>query len=132
MSAQLQSLNPAALSGEKPALLARLVEGLDAPALWWLSGYAAGLAQQPAAPALSLLSGTAAVAASTRLTIVYGSQTGNAKRLAERLAGSAEAAGLAVRLLRADAYPLRELKHERYLAIVISTQGEGEPPDDAA
>jgi sulfite reductase (NADPH) flavoprotein alpha-component len=132
MSAQLQTQHPAALSGDKPALLARLVEGLDAPALWWLSGYAAGLAQQPAGPALSLLPGGAASATTAaRLTIVYGSQTGNAKRLAERLAGNAEVAGLSVRLLRADAYPLRELKHERYLAIVISTQGEGEPPDDA-
>ena len=130
MSAQLQSQHPAPLTGDKPALLARLVEGLDAPALWWLSGYAAGLAQHPAAPALSLLPG-GAVAPAQRLTIVYGSQTGNAKRLAERLAGSAEATGLAVRLLRADAYPLRELKHERYLAVVISTQGEGEPPDDS-
>ena len=133
MSAQLQAPSPPALlSGEKPVLLARLVEGLDAPALWWLSGYAAGLAQHPSAPALSLLPGGVTDAAtSPRLTIVYGSQTGNAKRLAERLAGNAESAGLAVRLLRADAYPLRELKNERYLAIVISTQGEGEPPDDA-
>jgi sulfite reductase (NADPH) flavoprotein alpha-component len=34
-------------------------------------------------------------------------------------------------LLRADAYPLRELKNERHLQIVISTQGDGDPPDDA-
>jgi sulfite reductase (NADPH) flavoprotein alpha-component len=132
MSAQLQPHGPAPLTGDKPVLLARLVEGLDAPALWWLSGYAAGLAQQPSSPTLSLLPGGATAAqANPRLSIVYGSQTGNARRLAERLAGNAEAAGLSVRLLRADAYPLRELEHERYLAIVISTQGEGEPPDDA-
>ena len=132
MSAQLQPHGPAPLTGDKPVLLARLVEGLDAAALWWLSGYAAGLAQQPTSPMLSLLSGGAAAAqTNARLTIVYGSQTGNAKRLAERLAGNAEAAGLTTRLLRADAYPLRELKHERYLAVVISTQGEGEPPDDS-
>jgi sulfite reductase (NADPH) flavoprotein alpha-component len=132
MSAQLQPHGPTPLAGDKPALLARLVEGLDGPALWWLSGFAAGLAQQPASPALSLLAGGATVAAViSRLTIVYGSQTGNSRRLAERLAANAEAAGLSVRVLRADAYPLRELKHERYLAIVISTQGEGEPPDDS-
>ncbi|MGB3394052.1 MAG: assimilatory sulfite reductase (NADPH) flavoprotein subunit, partial [Stenotrophomonas sp.] len=47
------------------------------------------------------------------------------------LAREAEAAGLAVRLLRADAYPTRELAGERLLYIVISTQGEGDPPDDA-
>ncbi len=132
MSAQLQLHGPVPLTGDKPALLARLVEGLDVTALWWLSGYAAGLAQQPASPSLSLLPGGATAAqASSRLTIIYGSQTGNAKRVAERLSASIEAAGVPVRLLRADAYPLRELKHERYLAIVISTQGDGDPPDDA-
>jgi len=36
-----------------------------------------------------------------------------------------------VRLLRADAYPLRELKDERLLYVVISTQGDGDPPEDA-
>jgi sulfite reductase (NADPH) flavoprotein alpha-component len=65
------------------------------------------------------------------LTVVYGSQTGNAKRLAEQLVRQAEAAGVVARLLRADAYPLRELKAEKLLYVVISTQGDGDPPDDA-
>lgn len=60
-----------------------------------------------------------------------GSQTGNAKRIAEQLASRSEAAGVPVRLLRADAYPLRELARERHLVLVVSTQGDGEPPDDS-
>jgi sulfite reductase (NADPH) flavoprotein alpha-component len=36
-----------------------------------------------------------------------------------------------VRLLRADAYPLRELADETLLYVVVSTQGDGDPPDDA-
>ena len=114
------------LPGDKVDLLARLTEGLDAPGLWWLSGYAAGLAARPGArPA------AAEPQAGARLTVVFGSQTGNARRVAEELARQAETGGLAVRLLRADAYPLPELKDERLLYVVISTQGEGEPPDDA-
>ncbi|HEX4855013.1 assimilatory sulfite reductase (NADPH) flavoprotein subunit [Arenimonas sp.] len=114
------------LPGDKVDLLARLTDGLDAPGLWWLSGYAAGLAARPGArPA------AAEPQAGARLTIVFGSQTGNARRVAEQLARQAETSGLAVRLLRADAYPLPELKDERLLYVVISTQGEGEPPDDA-
>lgn len=113
------------LPEDKVDLLARLTEGLDASGLWWLSGYAAGLAARPGArPA-------AAAEAAARLTVVYGSQTGNAKRLAEQLARQAEAAGLGARLLRADAYPLRELGTEKLLYVVISTQGDGDPPDDA-
>jgi sulfite reductase (NADPH) flavoprotein alpha-component len=122
---------PLPLSGDKPALLARLVEDLDPPTLWWLSGYAAALAQAVPAPSPAPSRGTNDPATAARLTVVFGSQTGNAKALAERLAAQAEAAGLPVRLLRADAYPLRELAHERYLQVVISTQGDGDPPDDA-
>jgi sulfite reductase (NADPH) flavoprotein alpha-component len=130
MTAAPPALTPSPLPEERKALLARVVEGLDQPSLWWLSGYAAGLAQGNPAPHLAVLPGGAAQA-SQRLTIVYGSQTGNARRVAEALAGEAEAAGLNVRLLRADAYPQRELANERLLYVVISTQGEGDPPDDA-
>jgi sulfite reductase (NADPH) flavoprotein alpha-component len=65
------------------------------------------------------------------LTILYGSQTGQAKRIAAQLSTRAEAAGLAVRLVRADAYVQRDLAKETRLVIVISTQGDAEPPDDA-
>ena len=109
-----------------------LVDELDTFGLAWLSGYAAGIARNrtqhfDAAP-------QAARDASTSLpplTVVYGSQTGNARRVAEQLVADAEASGLPVRLLRADAYPLRDLKDERHLVVVISTQGDGDPPDDA-
>lgn len=124
---------PGPLVEERRALLSRVVEGLDAPSLWWLSGYAAGLAQgQQETSAATAHRSTASVPAHpSRLTIVYGSQTGNARRAAEHIARDAESAGLSVRLLRADAYPQRELASERLLYVVISTQGEGDPPDDA-
>lgn len=135
------SLRP--LSQDQALLLARLTERLEASQLWWLSGYAAGLAagrtDGGSASTPDLVAGVEAspglasttVADAPTLTVVYGSQTGNAKRVAERLAQRLSADGLPVRLLRADAYPLRELANERYLAIAISTQGDGDPPDDA-
>ena len=78
------------LTDDKPALLTRLVEGLDPAALHWLSGYAAGLAaaQSPhsalALPAAARENAAAVPAplvggdAAPQLTVVYGSQTGNA------------------------------------------------------
>jgi len=69
-----------------------------------------------------------------QLTIVYGSQTGNAKRVAEKLAAEVKSAGLPVRTVRADAYRTSELKKEKFLYLVISTHSEGddvEPPDDS-
>ncbi|KPL49964.1 NADP oxidoreductase [Xanthomonas axonopodis] len=129
MTAASSALPPSPLPDERKALLDRLVDGLDTAALWWLSGYAAGLAQGHPPRSLAVLQAIAQEG--QRLTVVYGSQTGKARREAEHLAAEAEAAGLSVRLLRADAYPTRELASERLLYVVISTQGEGDPPDDA-
>ncbi|NUS39017.1 MAG: assimilatory sulfite reductase (NADPH) flavoprotein subunit, partial [Lysobacter sp.] len=121
---------PLPLSPTQAGLLAQLVDGMGAGALHWLSGYAYGLAAQPAR-APRWLHAVDAQAAQPRATIVYGSQTGNARREAERLHRELEAAGLPARLLRADAYPQRELADERMLYLVFSTQGDGEPSDDA-
>ncbi len=66
-----------------------------------------------------------------RLAVVYGSQTGNGKRIAERLGRAAEAAGLAVRVQSTRDYPLKDLAKERLLVVVMSTHGDGDPPDDA-
>ena len=135
-----QALLAPPLSAEMADAVARLTQELDASGLWWLSGYAAGLASRsglalplPAesAPAQPASAVAARQDTAGRLTIVYGSQTGNARRVAEQLAAEVEGLGLPVRLLRADAYPTRELKHERHLYLVISTQGDGDPPDDA-
>lgn len=119
----------APLSASQQALLERFAVDADGSALLWASGFLAGLArgQAPATLATPL----APVTAVPPATIVYGSQTGNAKRAAEALHAQLEAAGLPVRLLRADAYPTRELTSESLLLVVISTQGEGDPPDDA-
>lgn len=113
---------------DRLALLTRGLDGLGAAQLYWVAAWAAVQAGQlqrqgAAAP-------VPAAQAGERLTILYGSQTGNARRIATALASRSEALGLPVRLLRADAYPQRELAQERHLLVVVSTQGDGEPPDD--
>ena len=71
-----------------------------------------------------------AVAAKT-LTILYASQTGNAKGVASKLEKSAKAAGINVVLKNIADYKAKGLKNESHLLIVASTNGEGEAPDDA-
>lgn len=110
-------------------LLGRLVEGLDAPALQWLSGYAAGLAAGQGGAALAAPAPQADT--SPLATIVYGSHTGNGRRVTESLATRLSAIGIHARLLRAGEYPMRELAQERRLFVVMSTHGDGDPPDDA-
>lgn len=125
------------IPSDKVETAVRLVQGLDRHALDWLSGFMAGAAVQlRTAPAAAPEAPAAAPDpdAALRLTILYGSQTGNAKRLAEKLKADAEATGLQVRLVRADAYRTAELKKERFLYVIIATHSEGDtvqPPDDA-
>src|SRR3546814_7902834 len=126
-------LAPSYLSESKHTLVNELADGLESNALSWLSGYFAGVAQgrQANRPAPAPVAALAGTSAAKQLTIVYGSQTGNAKRIAESLAARVGALGLNVRLLRADRYATRELKEEQLLYVVMSTQGDGEPPDDS-
>jgi sulfite reductase (NADPH) flavoprotein alpha-component len=65
------------------------------------------------------------------LHVFYASQTGNGEAIANRLGRAAEQAGLAVKtqsLVQLRPAALRKL---RYAVFVISTHGEGDPPDDA-
>ncbi len=126
------------LDPERSELLLRVVDGLEPATLQWLSGFAAGVAHERAVAGRPVATAAGAVAAaaprqeaSARLAIVYGSQTGNGKRIAERLGRAAEAAGLAVRVSSAGSYPLKDLARERMLVVVMSTHGDGDPPDDA-
>jgi sulfite reductase (NADPH) flavoprotein alpha-component len=123
------------LDPERSELLLRVVEGLEPSTLQWLAGFAAGVAHERAAnrgglPATAPVP-AARPEAAARLTIVYGSQTGNGKRIAERLGRAAEAAGIAARVYSSVNYPLKDLPKERLLVVVVSTQGDGDPPDDA-
>ena len=137
------SAAPMPLTLERSALLAQLCEGLDAPGFWWISGYAAASAQalQKAAQVAPLhdsaaaeppgLAGLAALATAHAATIVYGTQTGNAKQIAHSFFEQLQTVGIQARVMRADAYPLKDLKSEKTLYLVISTQGDGDPPEDS-
>jgi sulfite reductase (NADPH) flavoprotein alpha-component len=121
----------ALLGEERSVLLQRLGEGLPSERLHWLSGYLAGVAAQRGPLPESVPTPAPQAVPEAWLTIIYGTQTGNSRLLAERLKGHAEASGLTVRIHRTSDYPVRELQKERLLYIVISTQGDGDPPDDS-
>jgi len=130
------------LSGDRRDTLNRALEGLSATQLAWVAGYIAALADARAAAgglalgAASAASPALALAApkpeaGPRPTVLYASQTGNGKRIAEQLAASLTQAGVEPRLCRASEFAVRDIARERLLYIVISTHGDGDPPDDS-
>lgn len=64
----------------------------------------------------------------SRFTLAYGTETGNAKKLATKLAKSAKERGFQVKLAALDQYRLKDLPKEEYFFLIVSTQGDGEPP----
>ncbi|WP_404341483.1 assimilatory sulfite reductase (NADPH) flavoprotein subunit [Pseudoalteromonas mariniglutinosa] len=127
----LGQLNAAAspLSQEQVQKLQGLVAELNPIQQAWVSGYLAASAN---AGSLTGASVTAhAVAEAAPLTILYGSQTGNAKGVATKLKEQAESRGLAVKLVSMADYKPTALKKEKFITVVVSTYGEGEPPEDA-
>ena len=117
------SANP--LAPEQFKQVSQLVASMSPVQQAFLSGYLAATAQLGEAVAPTPV----ASAEAAPLTILYASQTGNAKHIATDLAQSAKTRGLDVKLVDMADYKPNQLKHEKFLTIVCSTHGEGEPPD---
>lgn len=122
---------PSALLPLNPEQLARLQAATTdfTPAqLAWVSGYFWGvLNQQPGSNVVA----TAPVAEMTGITLISASQTGNARRVAEALRDDLIAAKLNVTLINAGDYKFKQIANEKLLIVVASTQGEGEPAEEA-
>lgn len=125
---------PAPLTGLlplNPEQLARLqaaTTDLTPEQLAWVSGYFWGV--------LNPRSGAVAVTPAPEgkmpgVTLISASQTGNARRVAEALRDDLLAANLNVTLVNAGDYKFKQIASEKLLVIVTSTQGEGEPPEEA-
>ena len=95
----------------------------------WLSGYFAGLDAGLVRAAGGVPDGLPAAGANSRtLTILYGTETGNARELATGLGNAARERGLAAEVFDMGDYKQRRLKDEQDVLIVVSTYGEGDPP----
>ncbi|VVD73865.1 sulfite reductase [NADPH] flavoprotein, alpha-component [Pandoraea aquatica] len=112
-------------------LLSQLVDGLSAEQMAWVRGFLAGINQSVRQTGHPATVASTANASAPQLMILYGSQTGHAQEVAERAKARAVAAGFKVDLFAMGDYKASRLKHDKLLLVAVSTQGEGEPPDDA-
>ncbi|TWK28103.1 Sulfite reductase [NADPH] flavoprotein alpha-component [Bacillus licheniformis] len=121
---------------EQAELLNRLLPTLTASQKAWLSGYLAAVQTADAAAALETLPAEVPAASpaqpvSKEVTILFGSQTGNAQGLAENAAKTLTERGFQVTVSAMSDFKPNQLKKLKNLLIVVSTHGEGDPPDNA-
>lgn len=127
---------------EQAELLNRLLPTLSELQRLWLSGYLTalhgGVATVPVGTGIQQAGGAAVsaqpvpVKAITKeVTVLFGSQTGNSNGLAKKLAKQLQDRGFSVQVTSMGDFKPNTLKKIENLFIVVSTHGEGEPPDSA-
>lgn len=119
------------LSPEQTQHLNGLLATLSPEQGAWLCGYVAAVNQisgtgtAPVAPAAVAAGDAGAV------TVLYGSQTGHSEGIAGKLAQALKDKGIPSDLKDMGSYKTPQLKQEKTLCVVVSTHGEGDPPDTA-
>ncbi|EPO19621.1 sulfite reductase (NADPH) flavoprotein, alpha component [Klebsiella pneumoniae DMC0799] len=116
------------LNPEQLARLQAATTDFTPTQLAWVSGYFWGVLNQQSGTAVAAPAPAAEV---PTITLISASQTGNARRVAEALRDDLLAAKLNVKLVNAGDYKFKQIAAEKLLVVVTSTQGEGEPPEEA-
>ncbi|MGG1698094.1 assimilatory sulfite reductase (NADPH) flavoprotein subunit [Bacillus zhangzhouensis] len=129
---QLQVLN-SPFSQQQAELLNQLLPTLTDQQKIWLTGYLSAQAALAGSEAVTLAPAAAAPAqpVSKDVTVLYGSQTGNSEGLAKKTAQHLEEKGFQVTLSSMPDFKPNSLKKINNLLVIVSTHGEGDPPDNA-
>ncbi|MFF2857517.1 assimilatory sulfite reductase (NADPH) flavoprotein subunit, partial [Peribacillus sp. NPDC058002] len=118
---------------EQAELLNSLLPSLTETQKVWLSGYLAAslsVSNMSSADAPVLEAQSSGKTVSKEVTILYGSQSGNAQGLAENAASKLEGNGFQVTISSMSDFKFNNLKKVQNLLISVSTHGEGDPPDN--
>ena len=132
---QLQVIN-SPFDEEQVKLLNQILPRLTEGQKIWLNGY---LSASPTGSfPIEEISGdevqaitNSAITATKEVTVLFGSQTGNSQSIAKKFAKNLQADNFEVTLVSMSDFKLNSLKKLQHLLIVVSTQGEGDPPDNA-
>ncbi len=105
-------------------LVEEILSTFNREELFWLNGFLEG----KLSASTQTETATPAKPSVNKITITYGTETGNSKKLASEFAAKAKKNGINAKIVSLDQYRLNDLPKEEYLLSIISTQGEGEPP----
>lgn len=125
---KLQVIN-SPFNEEQVKLLNELLPKLTTEQKIWLNGYLS--APQATLEALVEDALPAVEPITKTMTILYGSQTGNSQGLAEKYASALKAQNVDVAISSLGKFKATNLKKITNLLLIVSTHGEGDPPDQA-
>lgn len=112
-------------SQKQVSLINELLPQLSTEQKIWLNGFLSGTSFETKVEQIATEIKT------IQATVLYGSQTGNAKKLAENFANELKQNNIQTELSSLGDFPIKKLKKIENLLIITSTQGEGEAPDQA-
>jgi len=119
-----------------PADLTAALDSLSPLQLAWLSGYCWARADGGALPTVAATDVTSVASAEPAppplaVTVLSASQTGHAREVADKLHAALAEQGINAKRISAADYKPKTIADEQVLLLVTSTQGEGEPPEEA-
>lgn len=113
-------------NNDKKKQAVELISACTPEELFWLQGYIEGILTNRTG-SLNIASSVASTP--RNLTIVYGTETGNTKVVAQQLEKTAKSQGIKVKNLSLSKFTIKDLQAlSNPLIILTSTHGEGEPP----
>lgn len=116
------------LSEIKKSLLLQLVHNASKEEIIWLSGYLAGYSDNLGT---AIQSPVNAQAVTVKPTIIYGTETGNSKKVTSQLLTNFKKNKIQAKAVDVFQYDIARLEKEKLALFVMSTQGEGEFPQNA-
>lgn len=130
------SINFNPLGEVQARALEQLLQGASREQIMWLSGYFQGLTAEAGqrfqlTPAESPVNQPIVLPEQGRLTILYGSHTGRSEGLAKKLKNLLNEKSLPAGVYAMNDYNVKQLEKEKTVLIIVSTHGEGEPPEMA-
>lgn len=121
-------INKILFNQETEKKLFELLPELSREQLVWLHGYVSAQLIQESKNELGKVSFSQP---EVPVTILYGTHTGHSKKIAEQLYERIKEIGFSAKLSSLDNYKKTNLKKEKYLFLIVSTHGQGEPPVQA-
>ena len=114
-------------SSQQWSQLHALIDGLESHQALWLSGYLAARSITQPVPAAVSDSPTAR----DKVTIAFGTETGNCRRLAEDLARRCSQSGINSEVIDLAQFRVRRLGKLSFFVVITATHGDGDPPEPA-